>query len=100
MKKKIACCCLAVVAAGCSQMQGPSTPAAAPAARATATPAAAPPPAAAKGPREGMNSAGEVVDASKVSCGDGPKVKGINDAEGEILGKPAPGSKFGLLKIG
>ncbi len=83
---------VALVAAGCAQTRGTSS---------SSAPAAAPAPApAASGPREGMNASGEVVDASKVSCGDGPKVKGINDTEGEILGRPAPGSKFGLLKIG
>jgi hypothetical protein len=48
----------------------------------------------------GMNAAGEVVDPSKVEGGHGQKVKGLNDWEGEILGKPAPGSKFTQLKIG
>jgi hypothetical protein len=47
-----------------------------------------------------MNSKGEVIDSSKVQSGSGQKVKGINDIEGEITGKPAPGSKFAKLKIG
>jgi hypothetical protein len=67
----------------------------------TAAPAAAPAPAPA-GPKigPGMNAQGEVVDAKKVEAGFGQKVKGINDWEGEITGKPAPGSKFTQLKIG
>lgn len=48
----------------------------------------------------GMNASGEVVDSSKVEAGSGQKVKGLNDWEGEITGKPAPGSKFTQLKIG
>jgi hypothetical protein len=72
--------------------------AAAPAA-APATPAAAAAPAAPKiGP--GMNANGEVTDPRKVETGYGQKVKGLNDYEGEITGKPAPGSKFTQLKIG
>src|SRR5580700_4140439 len=59
------------------------------------------PPAAASGNAPpGMNSAGEVVDASKVEAGHGQKVKGINDYEGEITGIPAPNSKFSQLQIG
>ncbi len=48
----------------------------------------------------GMNANGEVVDVKLVESGYGQKVKGLNDWEGEITGKPAPGSKFGVLKIG
>jgi outer membrane protein assembly factor BamE (lipoprotein component of BamABCDE complex) len=48
----------------------------------------------------GMNDKGEVVDSKKVEAGHGTKVKGINDWEGEITGKPAKGSKFTQLKIG
>lgn len=47
-----------------------------------------------------MNANGEVIDASQAEEGYGQKVKGLNDWEGEIVGKPAPGSKFPLLKIG
>ena len=62
---------------------------------------AAPAPAAASnkiGP--GMNARGEVVDSSKVEAGYGQKVKGVGDWEGEITGKPAPGTKFTRLQIG
>ena len=102
MLKKIACgCVVAAAAAGCSQMPGSSTSSSAPApATKAAAPAPAPAPAAKSGARDGFDAAGNVVDATKVSCGDGPKIKGINDTEGEILGKPAPGSKFPLLKVG
>jgi hypothetical protein len=61
---------------------------------------AAPPAAASGNAPPGMNSAGEVVDASKVEAGHGQKVKGLNDYEGEITGIPAPNSKFTQLQIG
>lgn len=48
----------------------------------------------------GMNEAGEVIDSSAVESGWGEEVVGVNDYEGEITGKPAPGSKFTELKIG
>lgn len=76
-------------------------PAPASAAKPAAAPAAAPAPAATGskiGP--GMNERGEVVDSKKAEAGYGAKVKGIDDWEGEITGKPAPGSKFSQLKIG
>ena len=41
-----------------------------------------------------------VTDSTKVQAGEGTKVKGINDWEGEISGLPAPGSKFTRLRIG
>jgi hypothetical protein len=64
-----------------------------PAATATAAPA---------GPKigPGMNERGEVTDPRKVEAGYGQTVKGIDDWEGEITGKPVPGSKFNQLKIG
>ena len=70
-----------------------------------AAPAASPAPAAAAAPAgpkigPGMNAAGEVVDVKKVESGFGQKVKGIEDWEGEITGRPAPGTKFNQLKIG
>lgn len=72
----------------------PATATAAPAAKgADASPA----PAGKDGP--GMKN-GYVVDSSKVESGYGQKVKGINDWEGEITGRPAAGSKFTSLKIG
>lgn len=63
---------------------------------------ASPQPAAAKpaGPAPGMNANGQVVDSKKVESGHGQRVKGLNDWEGEITGKPAPGSKFTKLRIG
>lgn len=48
----------------------------------------------------GMNAQGQVVDSSKVEAGYGRKVKGINDWEGEITGKPGARSRFGKLQIG
>ncbi|WDS38098.1 hypothetical protein [Pseudoxanthomonas sp.] len=47
-----------------------------------------------------MNDQGEVIKASDAEEGYGEKVKGVNDWEGEIVGKLAPGSKFNQLKIG
>ena len=47
-----------------------------------------------------MNDRGEVVDVKKVEAGHGQKVKGLGDREGEITGKPAPGSKFSQITIG
>jgi hypothetical protein len=41
-----------------------------------------------------------VTDSAKVEAGQGTKVKGINDWEGEISGVPFPGAKFTKLKIG
>lgn len=64
-----------------------------------AAPAPAPAPAASKTPA-GMNDRGEVVDPRQVPAGSGQKVKGIDDWEGEIVGKPVAGSKFEQLKIG
>jgi hypothetical protein len=66
---------------------------------ASAAPAAAAAPATPKiGP--GMNANGDVIDPRKVEAGYGQKVKGLNDWEGEITGRPAAGSKFSQLKIG
>ena len=83
--------------AGCVSMPGSKSSDSGTGTTAAAAPAAAP--AAPKiGP--GMNERGEVVDPKKVEAGYGQKVKGLNDWEGEITGKPAPGSKFGQLQIG
>lgn len=41
-----------------------------------------------------------VTDSTKVEAGQGTKVKGINDWEGEITGVPAANSRFKKLKIG
>lgn len=86
----------AALLAGCVTLPGSksdssSTPASTPTASAPAAP---------KGPKPGMNERGDVIDPSKVEAGSGQTVKGINDWEGEIVGRPAPGSKFTQLKIG
>lgn len=65
---------------------------------ATSSTAAAPETTSKIGP--GMNAAGEVIDPKKVESGHGRQVKGLDDWEGEITGKPAPGSKFTRLQIG
>jgi hypothetical protein len=87
--------------AGCSTIQGMTSPSGSTSTAATpaTTAAPAPAPASSKVP-PGMNDRGEVVDSSKVEGGNGQKVKGIGDWEGEITGKPFPGSKFTTLKIG
>lgn len=47
-----------------------------------------------------MNAEGEVTDSAAVEAGYGETVKGVNDWEGEITGKPAPDSRFTQLQIG
>lgn len=79
---------IALALAGCAQT-GTSTSA----------PAASAPPAR-SGPPAGMNAQGEVVDSKQVASGSGQKVKGLNNWEGEITGKPARNSKFARLQIG
>lgn len=93
----------AVLAAGCaSQGGGSSSSAPSPAPAPAGAPAAAAAPAAPakKGVGPGMNAQGQVVDSKAVEAGYGQKVKGLNNWEGEITGKPAPGSKFSRLQIG
>lgn len=87
----------AVLASGCVTMPGKSD-SAAPAPAPAAAPAPAPAPATKS--KAGMNDRGEVVDSSKVEAGSGTAVKGLGGWEGEITGKPAPGSKFTKLQIG
>ncbi len=48
----------------------------------------------------GMNAQGEVVNPREVRSGSGQRVKGEGGWEGEITGKPVPGSRFGQLRIG
>lgn len=85
------------LAAGCISTGGTKADTAAKPAEQAKTAAAAAP-TSKIGP--GMNERGEVIDPRKVEAGYGQKVKGIDDWEGEITGKPAPGSKFAQLKIG
>ena len=51
-------------------------------------------------PGPGMNDRGEVVDSRQVQAGQGQRIKGQGGWEGEITGKPVPGSKFSQLSIG
>lgn len=83
---------VALLGSGCVTMPGSNS------SSSSASPAPAPAPAVKS--TAGMNDKGEVIDSSKVEAGSGTKVKGIGDWEGEITGKPAPGSKFTQLKIG
>lgn len=85
----------ALLLAGCQTTSGSAT--SQPAAAQATQPAAAP---AAARTAPGMNDRGEVVDSSKVEAGHGQKVKGVGGWEGEITGRPAPGSKFSRLQIG
>jgi hypothetical protein len=89
---------LALSIAGCAQTGRTDAPAAAPQASAPAKPQAA----AAEKPAAtaGVNDKGEVVDSSKVTAGQGTKVKGRGSWEGEITGKPGRNSKFAKLEIG
>lgn len=50
--------------------------------------------------KSGMDARGNVVDSSKVESGSGRLVKGLNDYEGEITGRPARDSRFKGLQIG
>ena len=85
--------------AGCSMMPGAKSDSSANGGKPAPAPAPAAAPAESKiGP--GMNARGEVVDSKKVEEGYGRKVKGLDDWEGEITGRPAPGSKFTQLQIG
>jgi hypothetical protein len=84
----------ACLAAGCVGTGGTKSDSAA---EAKPAPAAAAP-SSKVGP--GMNERGEVIDPKKVEAGYGQKVKGLEDWEGEITGRPAPGSRFGKLQIG
>jgi hypothetical protein len=88
----------AIVAAGCAQKGGTSDSPPAPAPAPAAAAPAANPNAGKVGP--GMNAQGQVIDSKKVEAGWGQKVKGLNDWEGEITGRPVPGSKFSKLQIG
>ncbi len=92
-RKLLALLPAAALASGCITMGGGKTESTS----SSSTPATA---AAPSGPRPGMNAAGEVVDVKKVEQGHGQKVKGINNYEGEITGKPAPGTKFTRVQIG
>lgn len=87
----------AFLAAGCGAMPGGKSTDSSTEAKPAAAPA---PQAAASKIGPGMNERGEVVDAKKVEAGYGQKVKGLEDYEGEITGKPAAGSKFTKLQIG
>jgi hypothetical protein len=78
---------MALAMAGCAQTGRSATASEAPPpARATVAP--------------GMNANGEVVDSTKVGAGSGQRVKGINNWEGEITGKPGSRSQFTKLQIG
>jgi len=82
-------------------MGGSSHKDSAAAAPAPSAPPPAPSTAATPGkPWPGMNDQGEVVNPKEVEAGHGTTVKGLGDWEGEITGKPAPGSKFTQLQIG
>jgi hypothetical protein len=83
--------CLLAACGGLGGGSGSSKPAATSTTAATpATPKIGP----------GMNANGEVTNPKLVEAGYGQKVKGENDWEGEITGKPVPGSKMSQLKIG
>lgn len=96
LRNLLALLAAAGLSAGCITMGGGKTESSSSStSSATSTAAAAP-----AGPKPGMNAAGEVVDIKKVEQGHGQKVKGLGDWEGEITGKPAPGTKFTRVQIG
>ena len=88
----------AAIAAGCADMKMPGSSSSS--SGSTGSSASSPTPAPTPKSTAGMNANGEVVDSKKVEAGSGVRVKGINDWEGEITGKPGPGSKFTKLQIG
>ncbi|MBI5257156.1 MAG: hypothetical protein HY855_11695 [Burkholderiales bacterium] len=77
------------VLAGCASAPGTSAPGAA------TTPAASPAP-----PQPGLDVRGDVIDPARVGPGSGQAVRGLGGWEGELVGKPPPGSKFTLLQVG
>jgi hypothetical protein len=85
---------------GCISTGGTQNDSAAAKPAATTTAAAAPAANAAPKIGPGMDASGNVIDSKKVEAGFGQKVKGLEDWEGEITGRPAAGSKFSQLKIG
>lgn len=89
---------LPLLVAGCVTMPGSSSSSDSKTSTTSSTAAAAAPSGPKIGP--GMNERGEVTDPKKVQQGFGEKVKGLDDWEGEITGKPVPNSKFSRLKIG
>ena len=105
MKSRIGCIAALLTAAallaGCESVKNMTSssaspaPAPAPAAAPTAAPAAKAP-AAAPSPAPAPAPAA----AAKAQSGDTVRVKGINDWEGDITGKPAANSRFTKLKIG
>jgi len=104
MERKLLIAALIVGVVGCAhRSQDAAAPAPAPAPAAAPAPAPAPakaaaPPAGKAWP--GMNERGEVIDAHAVEQGHGQQIKGLNGYDGEILGIPAPGTRFGKLQIG
>lgn len=99
--RRLAAVFVAAALAGCASGSNPfqrssgSSPAPSPA------PAASPAPAPQAQSRPAwMNANGEVIDSKSVEAGYGEKVKGRDGWEGEITGKPAPGSKFTQVQIG
>ena len=92
---------LVVLLAACAQVGGGNQPAQQQQqAAAPAAPAAKPAPTKPTGTPAGMNDKGEVVESRQISAGSGKQVKGRGGWEGEIVGKPAPNSKFTKLEIG
>jgi hypothetical protein len=86
----LAAACLLAACGGLGGGSGSSAPATTTASTTSATPKIGP----------GMNANGEVTNPRLIESGYGQKVKGMDDWEGEITGKPVPGSKFSQLKIG
>jgi hypothetical protein len=111
LSRLAAIACVAVIAAACANnpLQRGSATSEAPAATPSATGSGAPSsPASSTASSSSSSKArpawlsadGEVLDSSQVQGGYGQQVKGVGGWEGEIVGKPAPGTKFTQVKIG
>jgi hypothetical protein len=108
LSRLTAIACVAALAAACANnpLQRSSSSSSAPAATPTATGSGAPAASAASSSASSkarpawLGADGEVLDSSQVQGGYGQQVKGVGGWEGEIVGKPAPGTKFTQLKIG
>ena len=96
MKSRIAVAVLltaAALLAGCESVKNMTS--------SSASPAPAPGPAAATAPAAKTSAtAAAPAPAAKAQAGDTVHVKGINDWEGDITGKPAANSRFTKLTIG
>lgn len=88
-----------LAACGTTGSNNSPAPASAPTAG-TPAPAPAQGRSAKSGVRPGMDAQGNVIDSKLIESGSGREVTGLNGQAGEIVGNPAPKSKFTRLQIG